>query len=695
MPRAWRSRAGRRPRPASQEPLLELGLAVLVLLRRLAEVPDVARRGPGRTSRACPRRLGARAVSTSCTTRAVTPSTTFVCAVTVIDHAVRRSPPSTSRYTQRLPGAIGRYGLSMSRREVGRVEADRLAALRQRPGGVVPGSAPCCRRIPPSRTAETPRASAASAAGRRARGHGGWRTVARATLLIAPPSPDGARRPYERLDERHLRRRPSSVGRRGAGRPAHRRQQEPDRPPEGVSTISARPPCASAIARTIARPSPAPLARSATRSPRVKRSNARSARSAPNPAPWSLTSISTPPSAAARASAMSPAPWRSALSTRLPSAWRSRSGSASTCRSAGASTRIVPAALARRGRRSGRARPRAGRGRRSGSGRTGRRPSAARARTSRSSASCASRSHSSTAATSASRTAGPSPPVRSAPSSSVLITAIGERSSWLASATKRRSRSNERRSRSSIALSVSPSRRISSRARRQREPLRLAGQRDLRSARRRIVSTGAAPPSPARSRSATRAGRQRSRATANEAHERPERLVAIDERLADHDDPRRTVGHARAGRARGPSSSNPGRSAVDHDAPARRPSQVRAVERRARGRRRARPPRGRPGSAAARRCRRARRSARSPSSRARRRARAARAPPSCARRARRRSSRRRRRGAGRRRTRTRRRGRRSPRERRPWSCRTRIGRRLTRRRPAAGGSRTRGPSRAT
>ena len=73
-----------------------------------------------------------------------------------------------------------------------------------------------------------------------------------------------------------------------------------------------------------------------------------------------------------------------------------------------------------------------------------------------------------------------------------MITAIGERSSWLASATKRRSRSKDRRSRSSIALSVSPSRRISSRA-------GASGSRsdspvsEISDARRRMFSTGLSP----------------------------------------------------------------------------------------------------------------------------------------------------------------------------------------------------------
>ena len=60
-----------------------------------------------------------------------------------------------------------------------------------------------------------------------------------------------------------------------------------------------RPPCASAIARTIARPRPVPP-RVRAASPRAKRSNARSARSGSNPGPWSATSSSTPPSIAPR-----------------------------------------------------------------------------------------------------------------------------------------------------------------------------------------------------------------------------------------------------------------------------------------------------------------------------------------------------------------------------------------------------------
>src|SRR5918996_1584286 len=100
------------------------------------------------------------------------------------------------------------------------------------------------------------------------------------------------------------------------------------RPP---SAISARPPWASAMALTIARPSPVPP-RVRAASPRAKRSKARSARSESKPGPWSATSSSTPPFSSLRRarSTISPAPWRSALSTRLPSAWRRRRSSAST-----------------------------------------------------------------------------------------------------------------------------------------------------------------------------------------------------------------------------------------------------------------------------------------------------------------------------------------------------------------------------
>src|ERR671915_263031 len=96
-------------------------------------------------------------------------------------------------------------------------------------------------------------------------------------------------------------------------------------------TICAPPPCASAMALTIARPSPVPP-RVRAASPRAKRSKARSARSGSKPGPWSATSSATPPSSLLRLarSTTSPRPWRSALSTRLPRAWRRRRSSAST-----------------------------------------------------------------------------------------------------------------------------------------------------------------------------------------------------------------------------------------------------------------------------------------------------------------------------------------------------------------------------
>ena len=192
-------------------------------------------------------------------------------------------------------------------------------------------------------------------------------------------------------------------------------------------------------------------------------------------------------------------------------------------------------------------RARAARAARAARGRTGSSPSLVRATISRSSASCARWSHSSTDAISASRTCGSCPPARSAPSSSALMTATGVRSSWLASATKRRSRSNERPRRSSISLSVSPSRRISSCA---------AGSGSRSSAR--LSETSLRAPAHRLDRAQPGGGQRVAEqgrdedgdgtAEGERRHEVAQRLVAVVERLADRDDLRVAAGlrqHAR------------------------------------------------------------------------------------------------------------------------------------------------------
>ena len=203
------------------------------------------------------------------------------------------------------------------------------------------------------------------------------------------------------------------------------------------STMAAPPPCASAIARTIARPSPAPPAggrvartREALERPPVesrpeagavvgrRRSPRRPARPAPE--------------------VESPSPWRIALSTRFASAWRTRAGSIDD---AGRRRRLDADRPALLGRAVGEPVPRvprAARGRRRVSGRTGRRPSAARAISEQVLGELARAGPPPRPPRRATRALAPArPSVEATPSSSVLRTAIGVRSSWLASATKR------------------------------------------------------------------------------------------------------------------------------------------------------------------------------------------------------------------------------------------------------------------
>jgi len=83
-----------------------LDLAVLVLLRVLAEVPDVSGRALGvpvvGVLDGCPS-----SETTSWTTRASIPMILFFLLVTVTSTRSFAPSASLSRYTQRLPGAIG------------------------------------------------------------------------------------------------------------------------------------------------------------------------------------------------------------------------------------------------------------------------------------------------------------------------------------------------------------------------------------------------------------------------------------------------------------------------------------------------------------------------------------------------------------------------------------------------------------
>ena len=182
-------------------------------------------------------------------------------------------------------------------------------------------------------------------------------------------------------------------------------------------------------------------------------------------------------------------PWRSALSTRLVSACSSRSRSPSIASPASPSTTSGPPGLGGAGlealgdRRSAGRRPGAARGRApAGRPRSGRRPAGPRragpgGRPPRAPEAIAARSSSSDS------------PCRSASSSSVLCSASGVRSSWLASSTKRRSRSS--------VASIRAEHLVQGQA----EPLQLVvGRRDrqplVRSARPRSPPRAGASPRP-------------------------------------------------------------------------------------------------------------------------------------------------------------------------------------------------------
>ena len=283
---------------------------------------------------------------------------------------------------------------------------------------------------------------------------------------------------------------------------------------------------------------------------RGRRSRSRS------PSPWSDTSTSDP-LAAWRGAAAPPRPRRGAARCRpgCRAPGRSRSGSAYTsCPSSTSTWMSRPRSRGAVGEAL-RAPRRAARAASSCSGRTGSSPSPARATISRSSASWARWSHSSSGGHErlahlrvlARRRAAcpPAPP---------STTASGVRSSWLASATKRRSRSNEPRRRSSISLSVSPSRRISSWAAGSgSRSSRLPSDTSLRAPAHRLdrseARAGQQVADPGRQQHGDRAADQ------ERVHETGERLVAI---LSDANDD--DGGHPRSsagGRAPAPFPRSP------------------------------------------------------------------------------------------------------------------------------------------
>ena len=160
---------------------------------------------------------------------------------------------------------------------------------------------------------------------------------------------------------------------------------------------------------------------------------------------------------------IAPRPCSNALSTRFPSACSTRGRSTRATGASSASTASErPSSSARAPKRS---RTFSTTSTRSvGSGRSASVPCSARARTSRSSAIRDRRSVSSAAERIEFSNSWVVRDRRSASSSSARSVVSGVRSSWLASATKRRSRSSPSSSRASISLSVRPSRDTSSSA---------------------------------------------------------------------------------------------------------------------------------------------------------------------------------------------------------------------------------------
>ena len=144
--------------------------------------------------------------------------------------------------------------------------------------------------------------------------------------------------------------------------------------------------------------------------------------------------------------------------------------------------------------------------------------------------------------------------------------ASGVRSSWLASATKRRSRSSAASSRASISFSVSPSRADLVVGGRHRQAL--AGRRRPRSRAARAASPrpAAAPPPASRSRRARRAAARPARRSAAASR----RLASVSSRLSERARRRRAT-QARPWASTGvgeqprSGSSRPGHGAVEHE----------------------------------------------------------------------------------------------------------------------------------
>ena len=279
-------------------------------------------------------------------------------------------------------------------------------------------------------------------------------------------------------------------------RPAFNRlgSDEPDvgAAPGRGSAACAVPPCARAIASTIASPSPVPPPR-ARASARLKRSNAMREEVGREPAPSSETLQLERRRSRARASMPHRArsvPERvvDEVSERLLEPAVDRPSSARSVGRGDARSRVPPMprasleAAARR-QRAGRATSAAPRGSPDRPRPHARaREDPRRARTSRSTSSAAERR----AASSSSGVRGR----RSASSSSVCRVASGVRSSWLASATKRRSRARPASSRSSISFSVSPRRRDLVVRRAEAGAVARASPTEISAASRRIASTG-------------------------------------------------------------------------------------------------------------------------------------------------------------------------------------------------------------
>ena len=169
-------------------------------------------------------------------------------------------------------------------------------------------------------------------------------TAPRACPPAAPSTGRRGVRPASRATARRRLGHGPAAGPAGSGvgpaGDAARGSRTTTRNPGPASSSQAAPPCAWAVARTMARPSPAPLVSPSRRarapSSVVNRSNARSWSHAAMPGPSSVTVTRTDPSAAAAATVTRPRAYRTALSIRLTSIRRSASASPATGHGSGA-----------------------------------------------------------------------------------------------------------------------------------------------------------------------------------------------------------------------------------------------------------------------------------------------------------------------------------------------------------------------